>query len=153
MSTNPNQLRHDAIYRLVCHLTRLPQPQFDRLLDQIRSNQPLSSALETARQVHRTRQIANHAANSLRLALDDSRGLVLSADLAFHSIVELLHQSPLGGQIPGEYYRHADISPPRTIAPVDDDAFTADDSPPHTSLSTTLEAPLPFRGSDHPACP
>ena len=139
MSTNPNPIRHDAIHRLVRHLTRLPQPQFDRLLDQIRSNQPLSSALETARQVHRTRQIANHAANSLHLALDDSRGLVLSADLAFHSIVELLHQSPLGGQIPGEYYRHADISPPRAVAPIDDDALTADDSPP-TRLS-----PPPWR--------
>ena len=139
MSTNPNPLRHNAIYRLIRHLTRLPQPQFDRLIDQIRLNQPLSSALKTACQVHRTRQIANHAANSLRLALDDSQGLVLSADLAFHSIVDLLHQSPLGGQIPGEYYRHADISPPRAVAPIDDDALTADDSPP-TRLS-----PPPWR--------
>ena len=153
MSTNPNPLRHNAIYHLICHLTWLPQPQFDRLLDQIRSNQPLSVALDSARQVHRTRQIANHAANSLRLALNDSRGLVLSADLAFHSIVNLLHQSPLGGQIPGEYYCHADISPLRAAAPIDDDTHTADDSPPTRLSPPPWRCRSPSEGQTTPPAP
>ena len=153
MSTNPNPLRHNAIYRLIRHLTRLPQPQFDRLIDQIRLNQPLSSALKTVRQVHRTCQITNHATSSLRLALNDSRGLVLSADLAFHSIVDLLHQSPLGGQIPGEYYRHADISPPRTVAPIDDDALTTDDSPPTRLSPPPWRRRSPSEGQTTPPAP
>ena len=153
MSTNLNPLRHDVIYRLIRHLTWLPQPQFNRLLNQIRLNQPLSVALESARQVHCTHQIANHATNSLRLALDNSWGLMLSADLAFHSIVDLLHQSPLGGQIPGEYYRHADISPPHAAAPINDDTHTVDDSP-----STHLSPPpwrrhSPSKGQTTPPAP
>ena len=153
MSTNLNPLRHDAIYHLICHLTRLPQPQFDRLLDQIWSNQPLSVALKSTRQVHRTCQIANHAANSLRLALDDSQGLMLSADLAFHSIVDLLHQSPLGGQIPGEYYRNANISPPRAAAPIDDDTHTADDSPPTCLSRPPWRCRSPSEGQTTPLAP
>ncbi|KAI1793598.1 hypothetical protein LXA43DRAFT_1059932 [Ganoderma leucocontextum] len=126
-------------------LVSLNPPEYHQLLRQIQHNQPLSNSIDAARQADIALRLCKKAIDTISIAKEDLQECKFRLGNTLKAIVDVLHQSPLGSQIPGEFYERYGYLPPiaHTSEEPEHEESEHEDPPPN-SPTHSLDLP-PWR--------
>lgn len=109
MSNLADQVDFYSLRAMMQRLVSLGPDEYHTLVDMVSTNPPLAHAIDTARQANIALTYSKKALDAVDIARDRLHSCQRRLNHTLEAVVDVLYQSPLGTQIPNDYYSRLNV--------------------------------------------